>query len=166
MRPVQDALKAAKVPADAIRTSVYDLEQQFDFVNNKRVSRGYVARNAIEIRVDDVTRVGELLELAVGQGATSVSGLRFDLRDQGKLEREAVGLAVANARAKADAAAAGAGRSVDRLVRIEESGGPGIPRPMPQVRTFAAAAAGGAEPPVSAGQIEVRAQVTVTFALK
>ena len=169
MRPVQEALKSARIPDDAVRTVGYDLQQEFDFINGKRVARGYLARNSIEIRVDDVTRVGELLEIVVKQGATSVSNLRFDLKDQGKLEREAVRLAVSNARLKAEAAAAGAGRSLDRLVRIEEAGIPGPPVPMPQFRAalaVQAADAGGTAPPVAAGQIEVRAQVTVTFGLK
>jgi len=166
MRPVQDALRAARVPDEAIRTVGYDLQQEFDFVNGKRVSRGYLARNSIEIRVDDVTRVGEFLEIVVKQGATSVSGLRFDLKDQAKLEREAVRLAVTNARLKAEAAAAGAGRTLDRLVRIEEAGGAAPPVPMPQFRALAVQAADATAPPVAIGQIEVRAQVTVTFSLK
>src|SRR5437868_15206559 len=103
--------------------------------------KGYVARNTLEVRVDDVARVGELLEAVVTQGATSVSGLRFDVKDRAKLEREAVRTAVSNARAKAEAAAAGAGRSVDRLVRIDESGGPAPgPVPMPQFRALTAQA--------------------------
>jgi uncharacterized protein YggE len=167
MRPVREALRGAKMPDDAIRTVGYDLQQEFDFVNGKRISKGYLARNAIEVRVDDVTRVGELLETVVKQGATSVSGLRFDLKDQAKLEREAVRAAVANARLKAEAAAAGAGRTLDRLVRIEEAGGQNEP-PRPVYRTvqLTAAVAADAAPPVSAGQIEVRSQVTVTFSLK
>lgn len=166
MRPVQDALRAARVPDDAVRTAGYDLQQEFDFVNGKRISKGYVARNTLEVRVDDVTRVGELLEAAVGQGATAVSGLRFDVKDRAKLEREAVRAAVANARAKAESAAAGAGRAIDRLVRIDESNVPPVPVPVPQFRALAAQAGGDAAPPVSAGQIEVRSQVTVTFSLK
>ena len=166
MRPVLEALRKARVPDDAVRTTGYDLQQEFDFTNGKRVSRGYVARNSIEVRVDDVSRVGELLETVVGQGATSVSGLRFDLKDHAKLEREAVRLAVVNARLKAEAAAAGAGRTLDRLVRIDETGGPTPAPPMPFMRAAVAADAGGGAPPVSVGQIEVRAQVTVTFGLK
>ena len=165
MRPVQDALRNARIPADAIRTVGYDLQEEFDFPNNKRVSRGYVARNSIEIRVDDVNRVGELLELSVGQGATRVGGLRFDLKEQAKLEREALRMAVAEARAKAEAAAAGAGRTVDRVVRVEETGG--VPRPQPMFRNVAMEArAADAPVPVSTGQIEVRAQATVTLAVK
>jgi uncharacterized protein YggE len=165
MRPVLDALRKARVPDDAVRTTGYDLQQEFDFTNGKRVPRGYVARNSIDVRVDDVGRVGELLEAAVSQGATSVNGLRFDLKDHAKLEREAVRLAVVNARLKAEAAAAGAGRALDRLLRIDEAGAASPPVPMPFVRTLAAEAGNGA-PPVAPGQIEVRAQVTVTFSLK
>jgi uncharacterized protein YggE len=165
MRPVLDSLRKARVPDEAVRTIGYDLQQEFDFTNGKRVSRGYVARNSIEVRVDDVGRVGELLESVVNQGATSVSSLRFDVKDEARLEREAVRAAVTNARLKAEAAAAGAGRTLDRLVRIEEAGGPSRPAPMAFVRAVAADAGGGV-PPVATGQIEVRAQVSVTFSLK
>jgi len=165
MRPVFEALRGAKIPDEAVRTTGYDLQQEFDFTNGKRVPRGYVARNSIEVRVDDVGRVGELLEAVVNQGATAVSGLRFDVKDEGKLEREAVRRAVTNARLKAEAAAAGAGRMLDRLVRIEEAGVARPPTPMPFARAVVADAGGGA-PPVAVGQIEVRAQVTVTYSLK
>ena len=165
MRPVLEALRGAKIPDEAVRTTGYDLQQEFDFTNGKRVPRGYVARNSIEVRVDDVGRVGELLEAVVNQGATSVSGLRFDVKDQGKLEREAIRRAVTNARLKAEAAASGAGRTLDRLLRIEEVGIAQPPVPMPFARAVVADAGGG-PPPVSVGQIEVRAHVTVTFILK
>src|SRR5688572_12043503 len=165
MRPVQDALKKAGLPAEAVRTVGYDLQQEFDFVNNKRVSRGYVARNSIEVRVDDVSRLGELLELSVGQGATTVHGLRFDLKDRARLERDALRQAVTDARTKAEAAAAGAGRAVDRVIKVEEGGG-STPPPMPMFRAQAAQAGGGDPVPIAAGQIEIRAVATVTTLLK
>ena len=166
MTPVQEKLRAAGVPADAIRTVGYDLQQEWDYVKDRRVSRGFVARNTIDVRVDAIDRVGELLEIAVGTGATSVGGIRFDLKDRAKLEREALRLAVSDARAKADAAAAGAGRSVDRILRIEEHGVQSpIPLPRLMMREVAQMAASDA-PPISAGQMELRAQVTVTAVLK
>jgi uncharacterized protein YggE len=64
MNPVLDKLKAAGIPAEAIRTVGYDLQQEWDYVNNRRVSRGYVARNSVDVRVDNIDRVGELLEIA------------------------------------------------------------------------------------------------------
>ena len=166
MRPVQDKLRASGIPADAIRTIGYDVQYEWDFVNGKRVGRGYVARNTIEVRIDTIDRVGEYLEVAVGSGATSLHGIRFDVKDQAKLEREALRLAVAEARLKADAAAAGAGRSIDRILRVDEQSGAAPPMPVRMMREAAQTAAADAAPPISAGQLEIRARVSVTAALK
>jgi uncharacterized protein YggE len=165
MNPVMEKLRAAGIPAEAIRTIGYDLQQEWDFANNRRVSRGYLARNSVEVRIDAVDRVGEMLEIAVGTGATSVSGIRFDLKDREKLERDALRLAVANARGRAEAAAAGAGRTVERILRIEEHGVISRP-PMPYMAREVAAQASDAPPPISAGQVEIQSRVTLTAILK
>src|SRR3954464_1627726 len=96
MKAVLDKLKVVGLPADAIRTSGYDLQPQFDYVNGRQSLREYLARNTIEVRVDDVSRAGEALDAAVGSGATSVSGVRFDLKDRSGAEREALKKAVAD----------------------------------------------------------------------
>ena len=166
MRPVQEKLKAAGIADEAIRTMGYDVQYEWDFVNGKRVGRGYVARNTIEVRIDVVDRVGEYLEIAAGSGATALGGVRFDLKDQAKLEREALRLAVVDARAKAEAAAAGAGRTVERIIRIEEQGVVAPPMPVRVMRESLQAAAADAAPPISAGQAEIRARATVTAVIK
>lgn len=163
MLPVQQKLQAAGIAANAIRTIGYDLQQEWDFVNNRRVSRGYVARNTIEVRVDAIERAAEVLDIAVESGATALGGIRFDLKDRAALEREALKLAVQDARARADAAAAGAGRSVERIVRVEEQG---IPVRPPIAFAAVREAQAADAPPISAGQIEVRAQVTLTVEVK
>jgi uncharacterized protein YggE len=116
--------------------------------------------------VDAIDRVGELLEIAAGAGATALGGIRFDLKDQAKLEREALRLAVLDARAKADAAAAGAGRSVATIMRVEEQGVEVPPMPVRMMRQAAQANAVDVTPPISAGQMEIRARATVTAVLK
>ena len=165
MTPVLSKLKSSGIAADAIRTIAYDVQYEWDFVNGKRVGKGYVARNTVEVRVDSVDRVGEYLEMAVASGATSLGGVRFDLKDRAKLEREALRLAVADARAKADAAASGAGRTVERIVRIEEGGVEGGPVPMPRFARAEIAVAAAA-PPIETGQTEIRARVTLTAVIK
>lgn len=166
MTPVLDKLRAAGVPADAIKTVAYDVQYEWEWVNNRRVGKGYLARNTIEVRVDNVDRVGEYLEIAAGSGATALGGIRWDLKDRSKLEREALRLAVADARGKADAAAEGAGRSIDRVIRIDEAPVYGVPVPQPRFAAVAEARADSAPPPISAGQTEIRATVTLTAVLK
>jgi len=75
-------------------------------------------------------------------------------------------MAVSDARAKADAAAAGAGRSIDRILRVDEQGTVSPPMPVPYLRQAAQSAAADAAPPIAAGQMEIRARVTVTAVLK
>ena len=132
MTAVQQRLTQARVPKDAIRTLGYDLEQEFDVMQGRRVPREFVARNTIEVRVDEIARVGELLDVAVQGGATSVSGVRFDIQDRAadRARRPAPG-----GRRRTEPRRRGRGRrrtrTVDR-VSIEDSrdGVVAPPRPM------------------------------------
>ena len=167
MSAVLQKLKGAGLAADAIQTRGYDLQPEFDYANGRQTLRGYVARNSVEVRVDDLPRVGEILDLAVAAGATSVSGVRFDLKDKAAAEREALRLAVEDARQRADAAAAGAGMKVERIIRIEEQRATvdAAARPMMMAMRAEAAQAAG-EPPIEAGELELRATVTLTATIR
>ncbi len=164
MAAVRKALKEAGVPDASVRTLAYDLQQEFDYVSGKQTPRGYLARNTIEIRVDDVGKLGDLIAKIVSAGGASIAGIRFDVKERDQLERDALRKAVEDARSRADAAAAGAGTSVTGLIRIEELRMP-EPRPMVMARTMAAEQAAVATP-IAAGELEIRAAVTLTSALK
>ncbi len=165
MTAVLGRLKGMGLPPDAIQTSSYDLQPEFDYANGKQTLRGYVARNSLDVRADDIARVGEILDLAVGSGATSVSGVRFDLKDRSAAEREALKRAVADARARAEAAASGAGVTIDRILRIEEQRG-FVQEPRPMMMKREAMVADSAETPITPGELDVRALVTVTTAIR
>jgi uncharacterized protein YggE len=165
MSAVFNRLKAAGLAPDAIRTTGYDLQPEFDYNNGKQTLRGYLARNAVEVRLDDIVRVGEILDVAVGSGATSVSGVRFDLKDRAGAEREALRRAVTDARGRAEAAASGANLKVDRVLKIEEQRAVQEPRPMPMMMRQSMQAE-QAQTPVTPGELEVRAVVTMTTSIR
>ena len=73
-------------------------------------------------------------------------------------------LAVENARARADAVARGAGAKVGRILRIEEHGVQ-APPPMPMFALAAREQAQAADVPIAAGELELRARVTLTATL-
>jgi uncharacterized protein YggE len=164
MRRVSDRLRALGVPEAAIRTAGYDLQLEFDYRDGRQIPREYVSRTRIEVRVDEVSQVGEILEASVAAGATRVEGLRFDLKARAEAEREALTQAVAAARARARAAAAGAGQSVGRVIRIDDATMQVEP-PQPVMMARMAAEDVTLQPPVSPGEIEIRAQVTLTATL-
>jgi uncharacterized protein YggE len=165
MTSVQQKLKGVGLPEDALRTTSVELSPEFDYANGKQQLRGYVARNSIELRVDALERLGEVIDAAVGSGATNVTGVRFDVKKRTELERDALQRAVAQARARAEGAAAGAGLTLGRVLRIDDSGPVPIPGPRPVMMAAARADAPETMTPVAPGEIEVRARVTVTSAL-
>jgi uncharacterized protein YggE len=166
MTSVMTALKRT-LPADAIRTSGFSVEPEMEYVGGSAQLKGYVARNQIEARVDDLEKLAGVLDAAVSSGATSVSGVRFDVKARAQYEREALRLAVEDAMGRAQAMAAGAGRSAGALLRVQEQRatvGPVFRTAVPM-----AAAAGRAavpETPVAPGEIEIRGIVTVTVEIR
>jgi uncharacterized protein YggE len=162
MTSVLQKIQQAGVPKDAIRTIGYELQPEFDYTNGRQTFRTYVARNTVEVRLDNIDRVGLVIDAAGTGGATSIGGIRFDVRNREALEREALRQAVADARARADAAATGAGRTIDSVVRIEEAGVPDYPRPMMRMAAQDAAAS----TPIAPSTIEIRARVTLTASLR
>jgi uncharacterized protein len=163
MAKVQQELKASGIKDEAVRTLSYDLQLEFDYANGKQTPRGYVARHTIEIRVDDVAKLGDVIGKAVESGAAGVAGIQFDAKERDAVERDALRKAVEDARARADAAAAGAGTAVAGIVRIEEQRSFDGPRPMVMANM---AERMTAATPIAAGEIEIKAVVTLTSSLK
>jgi uncharacterized protein YggE len=163
MTGVQNALKRFNLPADAIKTLAYSVQPEFDYQNGRQQFRDYLARNVIEVRVDDVASVGQLVDAVGGAGAAAISGLRWDLKDRGAVEQEALTLAVKDAMARARAMASGGGLTLGPVIRLQEQR---TSAPMPVMALARAAAPPPAPTPIETGQIEVRADVMLTIGLK
>lgn len=166
MSAVLQKITATGIPKDAIRTLVVSLQQEYDFTGGRQTPRGYLARNVVEVRVDDLAKLGEVLDAGVSSGATSIQGLQFDIKERTKIEREALTRAVADATARADAAASGARKTVDRVIRIDETMQGPIMRPQAEFRMAAEAVGAPPATPVAQGEIEIRSMVTLTAVIK
>jgi uncharacterized protein len=167
MTAVIERIKAAGIPADAIQTTGYNLQPEFDYAAGKQTLRGYVARNQVQVRVDALAKTGDVITAVVASGATTISGVRFDLKDRDAAEREALRLAVQDARRRADYAARGADVTIDRVVRIDEQRDMGdVVRPMRLDMAMMKSEMVQTAVPLEAGEIEVRSRVTLTVAIK
>jgi uncharacterized protein YggE len=165
MTAVLQKIEQSGVAKDAIRTIGYELQPEFDYTNGRQTFRNYVARNTVEVRLDDIDSVGVVIDAAGAGGATTIAGIRFDVRNRAAVERDALRQAVADARARAEAAAAGAGATIDRIVRVEEEGAPVEP-PRPMMRMAAQAVERDALTPVAPSTIEIQARVTLTASIR
>jgi len=166
MQAVQQTLAALGIPASAIRTVAFNLNADWDYANRARVLRGYIVSNHVQVMVDDLAKLADVLDQSIAAGANAIHGVRWDLRERDKVERDALRRAVEDAKQRADVAVAAAGAKLGPVLRISEQRFEG-PRPMDMVMMREAAQAANApSTPISPGEIEVRANVTVTFAIQ
>ncbi len=155
-RRVIAAVRKAGVAEADIRTEQVSLTTRTSSDGTRIV--GYTAQNTVAVVVRDLGSAGDVVDAAVGAGATDVFGPRLLRSDQDALYRSALKAAIANARAKAEALAQAAGVSLDRVTSVVEGGGP-----VPVTTERAAAPTAG--PPIEPGTEEINASVSVTFAV-
>jgi uncharacterized protein len=155
------------VPAPNLRTSGLAVTPEMDYTptGGSRL-KGYLARNQVEARVDNLELLSKVMDASISSGATSITGLRFDVKARAQHEREALRSAVQDATERAQAIAAGAGRSLGPIVRIQEQRLSSAP-----YRVGLGGAGGGRggqqeATPISPGEIEIRAIVVLTAAIK
>ena len=157
MRGVIAALRRLGIDRADIRTTEVSVYPRSD--TSGRIS-GYSAGNSVTVKVRPIARAGRAVDAVTAAGVNEVSGPSFDRSDRDALYRSALANALAAARAKATALANAAGVSLGRVTRIDE--GEGVPTPVP---FYAARAAGADTTPIEPGTEEVRATITVTFAV-
>lgn len=165
MQAVHEKLAALGIPASAIRTVAFNLNADWDYSNRTRVLRGYIVSNHVQVMVDDLAKLADVLDQSIAAGANTIHGVRWDLRERDKVERDALGRAVEDAKQRAEVAVAAASAKLGPVLRISEQRFDS-PRPMDMVMMREAAqAAAPPSTPISPGEIEVRATVTVTFSI-
>jgi hypothetical protein len=122
---------------------------------------GFVASNAITVRLTQLDRVGAVIDAALAKGATNVSDLTFDASNTADARRAALADAAAQAKSDAQVLAKAMGGTLGPLIWVTT--GEEQPEPQPRIRaqTFAGAQA---ETPIVAGDIAVSASVQAKWA--
>jgi uncharacterized protein YggE len=172
MTTVQASIKAAGIPADAIKTTSFSLQPQMVWDGKQSRPGDYVARNEIDVRVDNLDVLSAVLDAAgsvrtTGNLFVSITGVRFDLKNPNAVEQEALTLAVQDAVSRARTMASAGGRSVGPVLRMEEQRQWTPERPIPMMmRAQAAAADMAVSTPIEPNEVEVRSTVTITVRLQ
>ena len=159
MAQVVRAIDAAGIPQTAVRTSTVSLyPQHAPNSGGTGPIIGYQSVNRVVVTVDDISRVGQVIDAGVGAGANGVDSVEWTLRDATAYRAQAIRIAVQNAQATANAIAAAAGVRGLRLIRIEQAGAVVGPRIGVGVMQAAPAT------PVLPGTMPVNAEVRAVFA--
>lgn len=160
---IMEALDEQGIPPEKIQTSNYSIwaEQDYQEPRQNRIS-GYRVSNVVNVKIDDIDKIGDVLAAVTNAGANSIHGIQFGVKDTKALEQQAREAAMADARARAEALARLAGVELGEVLSISTSYSGGPPRPM-MSRSYDMAEA--AAPSISPGQQSLSVQIHATFAI-
>jgi len=162
MDSILTALHKLLGPDADIKTINYTLSPDYQYrpIGAKASVSSYTAVNVVRVTVDDLTKVGLVIDTATQAGANHIESVRYTVRDPQVLHSEAVREAALKAKANAEALAAALNLKILRTLTVEDTGEPGGP---PDVSEAGLRDAGGGAPtPVQSGSFVVSANVQLT----
>lgn len=162
---MRSALTEMGIGEDQIVTAYYDIDQRRHEPRpggEERPETEYRAFHAFEITLTETERVGEGIDTAVTNGATSVDNVEFTLSQETRqeLRQEALTKAMENARGQADTLASASNLTVTGVHTVSTA--EVSVRPHHERVAFAAGDAGGGTA-IDSGPVTVTAQVAVVY---
>lgn len=146
-----------------IKTVGYNLTPNYTYPREGGEPKltGYTASNTVRVTLDDLSKVGPVIDAATAAGANQIQSLQFLLRDERPATAAALRQASQNAMQKAQAIAASLGVRVLRIISAVESSSSPVP-----IREGFVMRAQASQTPIEPGTIEVRATVTLTVEIE
>jgi uncharacterized protein len=158
------ALKGAGIEEQDYQTSRLSLQPQFA-TSSKGSERtagivSFRASNRVTVKIRDVTKVANVIDVLAGAGANEIGGINFTVTQPSKHLDEAREKAIADARRKAEIYARTVGVTLGEPISISEEG---APVPLYRGKVAAPMAAGA---PVAQGEETLSVTVSVSWAIK
>ena len=172
MATVINALVAIGIPRDALKTTGYNIypvyEDSTKSIIDQKV-RTYRVTNTLTVTLHDVSKTGDVIDVAVANGINQASSIQFLLSDEQSqvLRTEAIKKAVARARADADTVAGAMGTPIIGVQSADISGGYSpVLFENYQYQASNVMMKSATPTPIQPGDITVSAQVSITYLIR
>ncbi|WKL44190.1 SIMPL domain-containing protein [Flavobacterium sp. ZE23DGlu08] len=150
-------------PAD-YKTQRVSLNPQYDYEKKKH---SYNATQTIEILLRDLSKYDELMEGLVDQGINRIDNVTFQSSKLAQYQSEARKLAMKDAKLKAEDYVSVLGQKVGRAMTISDNSQTYYPQPMyAAMKTMESSDASAPRETLAVGEINITANVTVSFILE
>ncbi len=161
-KQVLERLKQAGIDDKDIQTANFTVypRQQYD-AEGKPTETTYVVENTVYVKVRNLEKIGEILDSVIKAGANNIHSIQFDVADKTSAFQKALENAIQDARVKAEVVAKASNVKLGPVYSVQVIG-ENIPT-MYGRGMLQAAAPADAKVPISGGQTEITATVTVVF---
>ncbi|MBB4802380.1 uncharacterized protein YggE [Flavobacterium nitrogenifigens] len=164
MDAVLKFIKKMNIPTANFKTKQVALNPQYDYEKKKT---SYNATQTVEIVVKDLSKYDELMEGLVQQGINRIDRVTFESSKETQLQVEARKLAMKDAKAKAEDYVSVLGQKVGKAFTISDNTQVYHPQPVyAAMRMKEADSMGASNETLAIGEIEITANVSVSFVLE
>jgi hypothetical protein len=161
---VVSALGELGVEAKDIQTTAFNVYPQQEYGPTGELLRTvYAVDNTVYVTVRDLSKLGQVLDAVVRSGANNINGISFDIMDKAKALTDARMKAIEDAKAQAEEIAKASGVSLGPIQNVSVYVN-NVPQPIYEGKGGAMAA--DMSVPISAGQLTITANASITYEIK
>jgi len=160
---VINSLISLGITKNNIQTFDYRIEPEYDYDQGKQIFRVYKITHILQVKIEDLSLVGKIVDTAVQNGVNYVSNVQFTAKNKELFYQQALALAVNNAIEKAKTIEGTLKVTLIQTPRLIVEGGSQSQHIFNQPGIFVKAAASTQLEP---GQIIVKADVIAEFQFK
>lgn len=161
---ISEAVKKLGIESKDIKTTNYNIHPNYDYQSGTQKITGYRASTSLSIKIRDIDKINDVIDLATANGANEVGNISFSVDDKTKAENEARQKAVAEAKKKAQEAANIAGFNLGKIINYSENF-QDYPQPVYMGRDTITLEK-GAPTQVEPGSSEIRVIVNLSYELR
>ncbi|MPN47107.1 26 kDa periplasmic immunogenic protein [bioreactor metagenome] len=165
MNTIIAAIKKEGIKAEDIKTNDYSINPKYDYDKNTGRSSivGYTVSNILKVTVKDIMKVGQVIDIAVKNGANTSNSISFGISDYDTYYNKALLKALSNAQGKAQAISSFLAVKLTTPVKIIENSN-GIPNDYPiSFNGKLESAASSDSTSLQAGVYKVKADVSLVY---
>ena len=157
-------IKKANIAKEDFQTQRVSLNPNYDYVKKKH---NYIATQTVQILLKDLAKYDELMEGLVDIGVNRIDNVEFKSSKMVGLQSEARKLAIKDAKSKAEDFVSVLNQKVGKAILISDNSQSYHPQPvMYTMKTMAMDAEAAPRETLAAGEIEITANVSVSFILE
>jgi len=167
MNSVIEAIKSQGVEEKDLKTTNFSISPRYEWYEKseiypagKRVLVGYEVNQTLQVKIRDLTKIGNIIQVATEAGANQVGDLRFTIDKQDELKSQARKEAIEKAKVMAKEIAGQLGVKLVKITNFSENAIAPIPYPYFMEKAMS----GGAETPqIQTGENKIEVQVSITY---
>jgi len=169
MNDIIEAMKNLGVEEKDLKTINFNISPRYEYRDynvypstGRRVLVGYEVTQSLQVKIRDLTKIGQIIQEAADLGSNQLGNLQFTVDEQDEFKSQAREEAIKQAKEKAEEIASQLGVDLVRITGFSESS----QFPYYEYRNLAAediGIGGAGAPQIETGQNKIEVNVTLTY---